>query len=501
MTSLRSLLEGLEARWEGPSFDADLHGVACDSRRVRPGDLFVALRGHHVDGHRHAAEAVRAGAVALLVETPVGEKVPTAIVPSTEKILSTVAARFHGHPSRSMRVLGVTGTNGKTTITYMMETLLRGAGRRAGVLGTIEYRWPGHVENAVNTTPMAADVQRLLAGMKAAGVTDVAMEVSSHSLALGRVEDVAFAVGVFTNLTRDHLDFHKDMEGYFNAKARLFDLLVRREGPGDRRALINGDDPWAPRFLERAAVPRWTYALERPADIGAADLKLNAAGSQFELRTPAGAARVALHLVGRHNVYNALAAAGGGLALGLSLPDVVRGLESVVGVPGRLERVTEHDSGIPTPSRAGFEVFVDYAHTDDALKNVLQTLRPLTAGRLIVLFGCGGDRDKTKRPLMGEVAARLSDHVVVTSDNPRSEDPVQIAHEVEAGVRRVPGRAHDVIVDRGEAIARAVALAGPGDIVLLAGKGHETYQIFAGGPVPFDDRAEARRRLIERVSR
>lgn len=488
-------------RWAGPAVDADLRGLACDSRRVRPGDLFVALRGHRVDGHRHAAAAVRAGAAALLVEEPVGESVPTAVVSSTDKILSTVAARFYGHPSRSLRVLGVTGTNGKTTITYMMETLLRAAGRPAGVLGTIEYRWPGHAEPAVNTTPMAADVQRLLAGMKAAGVTDVAMEVSSHSLALGRVEDVSFSVGVFTNLTQDHLDFHKDMERYFNAKARLFDLLARPEGPVGRRAVLNGDDPWTPRFMERLAVPRWTYALDRPADIGAASLALNAVGSRFELRTPVGAAPVALHLVGRHNVYNALAAAGGGLALGLSLTEVVQGLESVVGVPGRLERVTENPPGDPTPSRAGLEVFVDYAHTDDALKNVLQTLRPLTTGRLIVLFGCGGDRDKTKRPRMGEVAARLADRVIVTSDNPRSEDPRQIAREVEAGVRRVAGRDYEVVVERGEAIARAIAAAGRGDIVLLAGKGHETYQIFADGPVPFDDRAEARRRLAERVSR
>ncbi len=503
MTSLRAVMEGLTHEWKGPETDVDVRGLACDSRRVKPGDFFVAIKGQKHDGHEHIADVVRAGAAAVLVEKSVASSLPVIRVPSTTAALSPVAARMYGHPSRRLRVAGVTGTNGKTTVTYLLEHLLLRAGRRPGVIGTIDYRWPGRVEKAVNTTPQAADVQRLLAAMREDGVTDVAMEVSSHSLALRRVEDVTFRVGVFTNLTRDHLDFHRDMESYFRAKAHLFDLLgpaPAADGPDERRAIVNRDDPWAPRLLESLHIPVWTYAVDGPADLCAEEPSLAADGSRFRLDSPAGAERIHLQLVGRHNVYNALAAAGAALALGVPFDVLREGLKTVTGVPGRLERVTELDPGdAPKMSRVSFSVFVDYAHTDDALKNVLTTLRPLTKGMLLVVFGCGGDRDKTKRPLMGEAAARLADRVTVTSDNPRSEDPAEIAREVAAGVLSVPGKPFDVVLDRSEAIARALAMAEPGDVVLIAGKGHETTQIFADRTVEFDDRAEARRLLKEKV--
>lgn len=492
MKRLGELLNGLSTTVN----ELPISGLAVDSRQVKPGTLFVALKGVHHDGHDHAAQAVQAGAVAIVAERSLTLGVPVVVVPSTATALSGLAARYFGFPSKTLDVVGITGTNGKTTITYMLEKVWQEDKTPGGVLGTIDYRWNHRKEKAPNTTPHALDVQRLLATMAADGVKRVAMEVSSHALALGRVEDVDFSVGIFTNLTQDHLDFHKDMEGYFHAKAHLFELLQRSTRPV-RRAVINRDDPWAPRFLEKIKTPIWTYGIEGLADFRAERLALSADGSRFCAVTPLGKRDMHLTLVGRHNVYNALAALGAGVALGTPLETAALGLESLAGVPGRLERVTEHPAGSIKSSSRPFSVFVDYAHTDDALRNVLETLRPLTKNRIIVLFGCGGDRDKTKRPKMGERAAQLADHVVVTSDNPRSEDPATIAGEVERGVLRVPGRPYDVIVSRQDAVRRAITMAKEGDVVLLAGKGHETTQIFEDHIEPFDDRAEARRVLGE----
>ncbi|MBL0059709.1 MAG: UDP-N-acetylmuramoyl-L-alanyl-D-glutamate--2,6-diaminopimelate ligase [Elusimicrobia bacterium] len=496
MKPLGSLLDGVPAPWQA----LPISGIAVDSRAVKPGNLFVAVKGAHHDGHRFAEEVALSGAAAILAEQPLSASIPVVRVPSTGAALSELAARFYDHPSRSMDVVGITGTNGKTTITYLLESIWRTEGTAGGVLGTVDYRWPNHMEKAVNTTPHALDVQRLLAAMRSDGVTRAAMEVSSHALSLGRVEDVVFAVGLFTNLTQDHLDFHGDMEGYFRAKARLFELLARSPRP-PRRAVVNLDDSWAKRFLETVRTPVWTYGVEGTADFRAEGLTLSGEGSRFRAVTPRGTREMHLALVGRHNVYNALGALAAAAALGTELDTAARGLEALAGVPGRLERVTEHPAGSRNPSEIPFGVFVDYAHTDDALRNVLETLRPLTRGRIIVLFGCGGDRDRTKRPKMGERAARLADHVIVTSDNPRSEDPQTIAREVEVGVRRVSGRSYDVVVERGEAIERALSLAKEGDVVLLAGKGHETVQIFGDRSVSFDDRAMARRLLAGRAGR
>lgn len=467
-----------------------VRGVSCDTRHTAPGDLFIALKGQKSDGHDLAGEAVKKGAVAVLAERDVAVTVPVVKVPSTPAALSKISAAFFDHPSRALGVVGVTGTNGKTTITYMMESIFHAAGLSSGVLGTINYRWKDKVEDAANTTPQSLDVQRLLHRMKSDGVTHVVMEVSSHALSLHRVDDVAFAGAIFTNLTRDHLDFHKSMDSYYEAKAKLFDLLAASptEGGRDKCGIINADDEWAPKLLARLRVKALTYGLKNKADVTAKNISLTAQGTSFLLSMPSAEAPLSLPLVGRHNVYNALAAAGAAFGLGLPMARIKQGLESLAGVPGRLERVS-------TPDMPPFSVFVDYAHTDDALRNVLETLRPLTKRRLISVFGCGGDRDKTKRPLMGLVSAKLSDHVVVTSDNPRSEDPKMILKDIEAGMKDNAQGRYEMIEDRKQAIDRAIRLAGPGDVVLLAGKGHETYQIFKDRTIHFDDREVAREAL------
>jgi UDP-N-acetylmuramoyl-L-alanyl-D-glutamate--2,6-diaminopimelate ligase len=481
---LSELLQGVPWRRAGQDGDPEIAGLCFDSRRAGKGDLFVAVKGLRQDGHAHAPQAVLAGASAVLAETPLDVHAPVAVVPSVQALVSPLSARFYNYPSRGMSVIGVTGTNGKTTITHMLEHILRRAGASPGVMGTIAYRWAGKEETAPNTTPMAGDVQRLMDAMRRDGVTHVAMEVSSHALSLGRVEDVAFSVAVFTNLTRDHLDFHKDMESYFEAKARLFELLER--SPAPRGAVINSDDPWADKFAARVHGKMWTYGLDRTSDVTARDLSLTAQGSAFTLLSPKGSLPFRMPLVGRHNVYNALAATSAAALLDVPLETIQSALAEMPGVAGRLERVF-------TPASEGlFGVFVDYAHTDDALKNVMSALRPLTQGRLITVFGCGGDRDRSKRPLMGEAAVAMSDHVIITSDNPRSEEPAKIAVDIEMGARRAEGGTFEVVLDREEAINRAVRMAEPGDVVLLAGKGHETYQIFKDRTVDFDDRSVAR---------
>jgi UDP-N-acetylmuramoyl-L-alanyl-D-glutamate--2,6-diaminopimelate ligase len=469
------------ARFSG---DAAVTGVAYDSRHVQPGDLFVALKGQKQDGHDRVTEAVRRGAVAVLAERSLETSVPVAVVPSTLEALSAVAAHFYGNPSQGMTLVGVTGTNGKTTVTYMLESIFRAAGKKTGVIGTVNYRWLEKSEPAPNTTPLSLDLQKLLARMKQDGVTHVAMEVSSHALALHRVDHVAFSRAVFTNLTRDHLDFHKDMQDYFEAKARLFDLLAEPE-PKNKCAIINRDDPWSDKLLARVKTPVLTFALKATSSVGAADISLGPDGTSFLLTAPQGNRLFRLQTVGLHNVSNALAATGAALSLDVPMDRVQAGLESMAGVPGRLERV---NGRAPAP----FSVFVDYAHTDDALRNVLTTLQPLTRGRLITVFGCGGDRDRTKRPLMGEVAATLSDRVIVTSDNPRTEDPKKILLDIEVGLRRAGSTSYEIVPERAAAIDRALRSAREGDVVLIAGKGHETTQIFHDRTIHFDDRETAR---------
>lgn len=471
----------------GP-LDGTVKGITYDSRRVGRGDVFVALAGHHVDGKKYIAEAVARGAVAVLSDGYLEHvKIPQVVVKDPLAGMARLSADIYGHPDKKLLLVGITGTNGKTTITYLIESIFENCGLSTGVVGTVNYRYGKKVIPAPNTTPQSADLYRLFADMVKDRQKAAVMEVSSHALSLGRVEGLEFDIAVFTNLTRDHLDFHQTMEGYYEAKKKLFDGLK----PGDKKfkkcAVINIDDPWGKKLAQSAANGAvLTYGLDASAGIGAENIRTGARGTEFILRTPSGRKKVHLHHLGMHNVYNALAAAGAALSAGIPLPEIVAGLEAAPMVPGRLEKV---DCGQP------YTVVVDYAHTDDALKNVVSALKELKPARLITVFGCGGDRDRSKRPLMGEVATALSDFVFVTSDNPRSEDPARIALDIEVGIRRQHRNNYQVTLDREQAIAAAIAMAQKGDIVLIAGKGHETYQIIGDQRFHFNDTEVARKHI------
>ncbi len=468
-------------------------GIAYDSRTVAPGEVFVALKGQHSDGTSFATQAIARGAAAVVSEqaAPPDVHLPWAIVEDARLALAVLATTFHRNPSSEMRVVGITGTNGKTTTAYLIAAIFEAAGVRCGLLGTVAYRvGPGadDLRHAARTTPEAPDVQALLREMVDRGCGACAMEVSSHALSLRRVDGMIFAAGVFTNLTRDHLDFHADMDDYFRAKRRLFEML-----PRDAPSLINLDDPRGASLLDAGGRPV-TYSISRPADVTPGPLSFSLEGLDFDVRTPRGTVRVRSKLVGRPNVYNILAAVATAVVLDLPLDAIARGLQSLDGVPGRFQVVSGPKDEVT--------VVVDYAHTDDALRNLLETARPLARGRLLTVFGCGGDRDRTKRPLMGAVAGRLSDLIVITSDNPRGEDPVRIIEEVQRGItadtRRESAPRPLAIVDRREAIAKAIEVAMPGDVVLIAGKGHETYQVIGDRVLPFDDVAVARDALKRR---
>jgi UDP-N-acetylmuramoyl-L-alanyl-D-glutamate--2,6-diaminopimelate ligase len=500
--TVRELLQALvrvappDDRPELPAVDRALdvpcRGVTHDSRRVEAGWVFVALRGFKAEGVEFAPHAVAAGAAAVVADRAprAPSTVPWIVVRDARLALAWLAAEFYGHPSRLMRVVGITGTNGKTTTSYLVRAMCEAAGVRCGVLGTVMYRIGDREFAAERTTPEAPDLQGMLRAMVSAGCGACAMEVSSHALALRRADGIHFAAGVFTNLTRDHLDFHADMEDYFAAKRRLFEML-----PADAPAAVNVDDPRGAAIVEVVQRPV-TYAVTRPADVTPGPLSLSLDGLEFDVRTPRGEIRVRSPLVGRPNVYNILAAASVTTALDLPLEAVQRGIARLDGVPGRFERVSSAADDIT--------VMVDYAHTDDALRNLLETARPLAARRLITVFGAGGDRDRTKRPLMGMVAARLSDVVVITSDNPRMEDPRRIVDEISLGAQQeIRQRGVEVvtIVDRRDAILYAVSHAAPGDLLLIAGKGHEKYQEIGGRLLPFDDVAVAREALEIRRDR
>ena len=468
--------------------------VAYDSRRVTAGAAFVALRGLKADGLDFVPEALARGAAVVVSEAtrPAGLEVPWLVVRDGRLALALLGAEVHQHPSHEIPVIGVTGTNGKTTTAYLLAAVLDAAGLAPGVLGTVSYRIGRRAREAARTTPEASDVQALLREMVTAGNRACVMEVSSHALALRRVDGVRFVAAVFTNLTRDHLDFHADMESYFAAKRRLFEML----GPGTP-GVINADDPRAAALV--AASPRaLTYGIQKPADVRPEGLVMDLAGVRFTAMTPAGPIAIRSALVGRPNVYNLLAAIATATAIGTPRDAIGGGLERQTGVPGRFEVVSSPGDGVT--------VVVDYAHTDDALRNLIETARPLATGRVITVFGCGGDRDRTKRPLMGMVAARLSDVVVITSDNPRSEDPLAIIDEIRRGIPAggaASGRTPDVtsIVDRAAAIEKAVQLARPGDVVLVAGKGHEKTQHIADRVLAFDDADISRAALARRHAR
>jgi UDP-N-acetylmuramoyl-L-alanyl-D-glutamate--2,6-diaminopimelate ligase len=490
--------------------DLEPRDVTHDSRACEPGTVFVAIPGQKTDAHEFIAQAVGRGAIAVISERAVEsngadtDSVDTGAaaasvspawiqVGDARAALARAAAAVHGHPSRRLKLVGVTGTNGKTTTAHLIDAIIRASEGTSAMFGTISHRIGNQATTARHTTPEAADIQRMLAGALAENCRSAVMEVSSHAIELRRADALKFAVAVFTNLTRDHLDYHKTMESYFAAKEKLFNGGI---GGGPGASVINVDDEYGRRLLETAKGRIITYGFGDSADVRTDDFSLTARGLAFTAGTPAGAVEIKSSLVGRFHVYNALAAIAAGLALGASLEDIARGISACRTVAGRFEQVALDDSREPP-----FTVIVDYAHTDDALKNVLQTAREVAGdrGRVITVFGCGGDRDKTKRAPMGEIAAGLSDIAIVTSDNPRSEDPMAIIEDIEVGLKRAERR-YVKLPDRRDAIFRAIGEAGAGDVVLIAGKGHETYQIIGDRTIHFDDHEVAREAMMARAS-
>lgn len=461
-------------------------GLGYDSRKVVRGDLFFCIPGTITDGHEFAPAAADAGAVALCVERPLELPVAQLVVTEVRRAMPRLAARFFDHPADDLTLLGVTGTNGKTTTAFLLEAILRADGRRTGLIGTIETRIGDEVQPGVRTTPESLDLQELFARMRDKGVQAAAMEVTSHALVLHRVEAVKFASVGFTNLSQDHLDFHHTMEDYFAAKTSLF-LPDRAE-----KGAINVDDPYGRKLFDTSPIPSIGFGLSEAADVRAREVKIEPSGTTISMVTPAGEIEVRTSLVGHFNVSNCLGASAVALQAGIGLDAIGAGLASVTAVPGRFESV---DAGQP------FSVIVDYAHTPDSLDNVLRAARPLAdaqGGRVLCAFGCGGDRDRGKRPLMGSVVAKMADIVVVTSDNPRSEEPDAIIGEILEGVFAARTAGPDAtLTDRREAIGWTLRQARPGDVVVIAGKGHETGQEFKDHTVSFDDRIVAREILEE----
>jgi UDP-N-acetylmuramoyl-L-alanyl-D-glutamate--2,6-diaminopimelate ligase len=513
---LSALLDALplELRVEGCASDAsvrelEIRGISYDSRRVEVGDLFFALRGASSDGHDFLAAAFECGAVAAIVESapsvPDLADRPVVVVGDSRRALAPVSTQFFGHPASELTLIGITGTNGKTSTTYLIESILRRADISTGVIGTLDIRFAGKSETAVNTTPESYEIQRSLRAMRDHGIACAVMEVSSHGLALDRVGGCEFAIAALTNISQDHLDFHDSMDAYRDAKTRLFDVYLRAGGS----AVVNVDDASADAFIRAATrsgakLVRTSRKSESAADIRLEQAQVALGGTDARIALPSGTLDLQIPLVGDFNLENTLVACGVAVALEIAPEIIAEGIENCPQVPGRVERVQTSRESEPV-------VVVDYAHTPDAVEKLLATLRPLAAERLIAVFGCGGDRDRGKRPRMAEAVVRWSDRVVATSDNPRSEDPLQILKDVEAGLgalQRVEADALDatdasyaMIPDRRSAIEVAIGIARPGDMVVIAGKGHEDYQIVGPDRLHFDDREEARSALLARSSR
>ncbi|AJS57747.1 UDP-N-acetylmuramoyl-L-alanyl-D-glutamate--2,6-diaminopimelate ligase [Paenibacillus sp. IHBB 10380] len=470
------------------SGDITVSGIQIDSRKVTPGDLFICLPGHTVDGHDYASQAVERGASALVVERQLDVELPQVIVNDCRYAMAVFANAFLGSPSSQLKVIGVTGTNGKTTTTYLIEKIMNDHGVRTGLIGTIQMRYGGRTFPMSGTTPEALDLQRSLHDMAASGTRCCVMEVSSHALEQGRVKGTDFRTAIFTNLTQDHLDYHKTMEEYRSVKGLLFSRMGNTfiSKPDKRKyVVLNADDPASNYFAQITAAEVITYGLEEGADVRATQISITAQGTYFHVDSFKGSTEIQLKMVGKFNVYNALGAIAAALLEGVGLEQIKRSLESISGVDGRVESV---DAGQP------FAVIVDYAHSPDGLENVLKTVKEFAQGRVLTVFGCGGDRDKTKRPIMGKIAAKYSDIVFVTSDNPRTEDPELILKDIEAGLLedQIPQDKYQMIIDRRTAIQKAIEMASPDDVVLIAGKGHETYQLIGQTIHEFDDRIVAK---------
>lgn len=463
------------------TLEQEITGITYDSRRVMPGNMFVAVRGERTDGHRFVEAAIDRGASAVVHERDASfnPRATRIKVSDARRSMAQASAHFYNHPSQSLKVVGVTGTNGKTTTAFMVHAIMEAAGIPCGLLGTVQYQIGQRMIPAARTTPESVEIQEMMSQMLRAGCGGVSMEVSSHALDQLRVAEVDFDVAIFTNLSQDHLDYHGTMEEYFEAKIRLFSALgtVRKAG----RAVVNADNAYGRELIKRLGGDHavLSYGVSSAAVIRAEDVRVSAEGSYFVVHTPQGSIPMSLPLIGRYNVSNALAAVGATHALGIDLRTAESALAEFRPVPGRIEMVKVSE---------GFNVFVDYAHTADALHNVLATVAELTRGRVIVVFGCGGDRDKGKRKPMGLVASELADFSILTSDNPRTEDPHTVLQQIEEGFTAQARGRYQVIEDRREAIERALDVARPGDAVVIAGKGHETYQEFADTVVPFNDR-------------
>ena len=489
---LKELIQDINVTSISGDTSIDIKSVAYHSENVVKDCLFVAITGLRLDGHDFVDGAIKRGARALILEKPIRkvENVCHVVVRDSRVALAKLSSRFYHHPSQDVKLIGITGTNGKTTTAYLLESIFKNAGIKVGMISTINYRYMKNTLKAGHTTPESLELQKILRDMVDSGVSHVVIEVSSHALDLRRVDGCSFDIGVFTNLSRDHLDYHQDMASYYRSKERLFtDLLQHKKGPW---AVINDDDPKGEILKNMANVNVLTFGINVKGDIWAGGFSPSPKGISAKIHTPYGPFMVESALYGKINLYNILAATGVCVCFGIPLDIVKGGIESLSYVPGRLQKVSSnHD----------IRVFVDYAHTDDALKKVLLSIKEVGQGRIICVFGCGGDRDPGKRPLMGQISGKLSDFTIITSDNPRTEDPYKIIGEIEKGIKQIQVDKYAVIPDRGEAIQYAIDLARPGDTVLIAGKGHETYQILRDETRPFDDLMVAKEVLDSRKVR
>lgn len=493
MKTLKDIISTLDVQQVQGDQNVSIQDITADSRAVKLNSLFIALDGATVDGHNYIDKAVAAGAVAVIVSKPVTvpDDVCVITVSDTRQAMMVCVPYFFDYPANRMRMIGVTGTNGKTTTTHMIRHILKAQGHKVGVIGTVhimigDTSYPIH-----NTTPDVVDLQHILHQMVQENVEYCVMEVSSHALALGRVSGVEFDTAVFTNLTQDHLDFHKTFENYLAAKCKLFEQVSASDQVKDNKgAVINIDDSYGHRVMEKTTAPTITYSTLGKGTLNASDVHMSTKNSQYTVNYKGESYPVSMNTTGLFNVYNTLAAIGACLQEGISMEAIDTALKTFSSVPGRFELIEEGQD---------FAVVVDYAHTPDGLQNILETAKAIKENRIIIVFGCGGDRDATKRPIMGRIAAEYGDKIYVTSDNPRTEDPVQIVKDVEVGVKEAlrDGTSYEVIVDRREAINHAIHDAKAGDIVIIAGKGHENYQILKNETIHFDDREEARKALKE----
>lgn len=487
---LQELLQHLHPLLPYKGENPEITSIENDNRKVQSGSLFLCIKGYTVDGHDFAASAVQNGAVAVVAERPLNLGVPVIVVKDTNRAMAVLADAFYGHPTKKFHLIGITGTNGKTTTSHLIEQILRDAGRKTGLIGTMYTKIGDDKFATKNTTPESLTLQKTFGRMVDAKVDSVVMEVSSHALDLGRVHGCDYNVAVFTNLTQDHLDYHHTMEAYKYAKSLLFSQLGNTfslENP--KFAVLNADDPATDTFKRATAAHIVTYGIDHPADIQAKNIKMSASGTTFVLTLPGGEYPVNIQLIGKFSIYNVLASIAATLVSGIDPEGIIRSIESVKGVAGRFELVNAGQN---------FTAIVDYAHTPDSLENVLNTVRQFATGKIFVVVGCGGDRDRTKRPLMAKIACQYATDPIFTSDNPRSEDPLAILKDMEAGVQ---GEKYTVIPDRKQAIEKAIESADDGDVIMIAGKGHETYQIIGGEVHDFDDRLVAKKAILAKLGR